>query len=150
MCAVYYANSVTKGYELQMGTNCLGPYLLTKLLLPVLQRTAASSPEGAVRVTWASSLATEVSSPKGGITFNAQGAPEILSKGANYAQTKVGNVFLSHEMAKRYGKDGIISVVSRVLLEILASYQILTLASHGIRDSLQLSWADISIVCRSS
>jgi retinol dehydrogenase 12 len=95
-----------------MGTNCLGPYLLTKLLLPVLQRTAASSPAGTVRVTWASSLATEVSAPPGGITFDAQGAPSILGKGANYAQTKVGNVFLSNELAKRHGKDGIISVVS--------------------------------------
>ncbi len=118
-----------------MGTNCLGPYLLTKLLLPVLQRTAASSPAGTVRVTWASSLATELSSPTGGITFDDQGAPSVLSKGANYAQTKVGNVFLSHELAKRYGKDGIVSVVSGAAQSLLVRF-LLIVGSHGILANL--------------
>ena len=94
-----------------MGTNCLGPYLFTKLLLPVLKSTAASSPPGSVRVTWAGSFATEALAPKGEIQLDAQGAPKVLGKGADYGQSKVGNVFLAHELAKRAGKDGIISVV---------------------------------------
>lgn len=95
-----------------MGTNCLGPYLFTKLLLPVLQSTAASSPPGSVRVTWAGSLATEVAAPKHGIEFDAQGAAKVFGKQTtNYGQSKVGNIFLAHELVKRAGKDGIISVV---------------------------------------
>ncbi|KAL9075409.1 MAG: hypothetical protein Q9157_004034 [Trypethelium eluteriae] len=103
-------SKTVQGYELQMGTNCLGPYLFTKLLLPVLERTAASSPSGSVRVTWAGSLATEVMAPEGGIEFDAQGAPKVLGRSADYGQSKVGNVFLAHELAKRAGEDGIVSV----------------------------------------
>ncbi|KAI9658014.1 MAG: hypothetical protein M1821_002674 [Bathelium mastoideum] len=99
-----------QGYELQMGTNCLGPFLFTKLLLPVVRRTAASSPPGSVRVTWAASVATEVYAPKDGILYDAQGAPQVLGKPKDYGQSKVGNVFLAHELAKKVDKDGIISV----------------------------------------
>ncbi|KAI9711302.1 MAG: hypothetical protein M1820_002289 [Bogoriella megaspora] len=100
-----------QGYELQMGTNCLGPYLFTKLLLPTLQRTAANSPTASVRVTWAASFGTEIMSPKpGGVILEEQGAPKILGKRVDYGQTKVGNVFLADQFAKRYGKDGIVSV----------------------------------------
>jgi NAD(P)-dependent dehydrogenase (short-subunit alcohol dehydrogenase family) len=100
-----------------MGTNCLGPYLLTKLLLPVLQSTAESSPPGMVRVTWASSLASEVLAPKGGIRFDTSGTPKVLGKNGDYAQSKVGNIFLAHEFAKRHGKEGIISVVGKARIE---------------------------------
>jgi NAD(P)-dependent dehydrogenase (short-subunit alcohol dehydrogenase family) len=47
-----------QGHELQLGTNCLGPWLFTHHLLPVLQKTAAEAPKNSVRVTWAASLAT--------------------------------------------------------------------------------------------
>ena len=104
-----------QGHELQLGTNCLGPYLFTKLLLPVLKSTAASSPPGTVRVTWASSLAADLLSPKGGIAYDSQDAPKVLGKVGDYAQSKVGNIFLAHEFAKRHGKEGIVSVVGHVL-----------------------------------
>ena len=51
-------SQTAQGYELQMGTNCLGPWLFTELLTPLLDRAAANSPRGSVRVTWAASLAT--------------------------------------------------------------------------------------------
>ena len=35
--------NVIQGHDLEMATNCLGPYLLTKLLEPILIQTAASS-----------------------------------------------------------------------------------------------------------
>ena len=49
--------------------------------------------------------------PKGGIQYDAQGAPKVLGKSPDYGQSKVGNVFLAHELAKRMGKNGVISVV---------------------------------------
>ena len=48
-------SKAAQGHELQMGTNVLGPFLFTQLLTPLLQKTAASSPPGSVRVTWAAS-----------------------------------------------------------------------------------------------
>lgn len=95
-----------QGHELQIGTNCLGPYLFTRLLLPVLQRTAAAAPPGSVRVTWAASLATEVSTA-GGASFDEKGEPVVHgTKMANYAQSKAGNVLLAHEFLQRYGGGG--------------------------------------------
>jgi len=44
------------GYDLQFGTNVLGPFYLTKLLLPILISTAKSSPEGIVRIVNTASL----------------------------------------------------------------------------------------------
>jgi retinol dehydrogenase 12 len=103
------------GHELQIGTNCLGPFLLTKLLTPLLQRTAASSPAGSVRVTWAASSAVTAFSPPGGIEFTDDAQTEVAysMKGgtdALYGQSKSGNYFLAFAYAQRYAKDGIRSV----------------------------------------
>lgn len=54
------AGSLSKqNHELQLATNCLGPYLLTRLLLPSLSATAAQSAPAAVRVVWTSSQMVE-------------------------------------------------------------------------------------------
>lgn len=99
-----------QGHELMMGTNVLGPWLFTQCLLPVLKSTAATAPAGTVRITWAGSLIDFA--PKGGVVFDEktgeptrQGAQQII-----YAQTKAANAFLASEVARRYGRDGIISV----------------------------------------
>ena len=99
-----------QGYELQMGTNCLGPWLFTHFLTPILQKTAASSPPGSVRVTWAASLAT-MGSPKGGVAWDEKtSAPKVHGvRGSDYAQSKGTNVLLANEYQDKYGKDGIIS-----------------------------------------
>lgn len=93
-----------------MGTNCTGPFLLTELLTPLLKKTAASSPAGSVRVTWAASLGT-MGSPKGGVAWDeTTGAPKVHGvQGVNYAQTKAGNVLLAREYAARHAGDGIVS-----------------------------------------
>ncbi len=98
------------GHELQMGTNCLGPWLFAQCLLPILKNTAASSPPGSVRVTWAASLAIAVS-PTGGMSFQPDASPTVHgSQGMNYVQSKIGNVYLASEFAARHGRDGIVSV----------------------------------------
>jgi NAD(P)-dependent dehydrogenase (short-subunit alcohol dehydrogenase family) len=95
-----------------MGTNCLGPFLFTKCLLPVLRKTAASSPSGAVRVTWAGSISIDISAPDSGMLFELNGAPKTHGNQlTNYGQSKAGNYFLSCELARRSRQDGIISVV---------------------------------------
>lgn len=44
-----------QSYELQLGTNNVGPFLFIKLLTPVLVDTAKSSPPASTRVVWVSS-----------------------------------------------------------------------------------------------
>ncbi|KAK8195905.1 short-chain alcohol dehydrogenase [Zalaria obscura] len=93
----------TQGHELQLGTNCLGHFLLAQLLLPVLRKTAATAPPGSVRVTWAASLGVDVYSPSEGILFDDRGAPIVhKNQRANYGVSKVGNYFYAAEFARRY------------------------------------------------
>lgn len=102
-----------QGHDMQMGTNCLGHFVLTYHLLPLLQRTAKMSPPGAVRVSWASSMAVNVTSPKGGLVWDDKtGGPDLSSITRNYTLSKLGSLYLATEMAARYGTgdEGIVSV----------------------------------------
>ncbi|KAG9686743.1 NAD(P)-binding protein, partial [Aureobasidium melanogenum] len=102
-------SKTAQGYELQMGTNVLGSFLLTKLLLPIIEKTAASSPAGSTRVTFAGSLAVDLMSPTGGVAWT-DGEPTVHgSQQANYGQSKAGNALLASALRRRYAKSGIIS-----------------------------------------
>jgi NAD(P)-dependent dehydrogenase (short-subunit alcohol dehydrogenase family) len=105
-------SKTAQGHDLQFGTNMLGPYLLTKLLIPVMVETAKTAAPDSVRVLWASSLAIQVLSPsRGGIVLDESGAPKVLdNQQTNYGQTKVGNVFLAVKTQELYGSQGIRSV----------------------------------------
>lgn len=98
-----------QGHDLQVGTNCLGSYLLYQLLLPLLTKTAASSPIGTVRVAWAASVAVHVAAPKpDGMVIEESGCPQDQGVTDNYGQTKVGNVFLARQFAKDTPQNGIV------------------------------------------
>lgn len=101
-----------QGHELQLGTNCLGHFLFTSLLLPLLEKTAAASVSGTSRVTWAGSVTSELFAPKGGVAFDKDGEPITSSnQKINYGQSKAGDIFIASEFARRFGERGIISVV---------------------------------------
>ena len=104
-----------QGHDLEMATNCLGPFILNQLLEPLMVRTAqqgGNSRLDGVRIVWVSSMLTALV-PAGGIQFDEKsGSPRVLKNAMNnYMQTKVGNLFLASEEAKRVGKDGVISLV---------------------------------------
>ena len=111
-----------QGYDITMGTNCLGPFLFTKLLTPLLLKTASEGKgtgeggEGGtggedeegkkggmneVRVLWAGSLGISLRSPPNGMRFSSEGNLEI-STPVMYAESKVGSYFLAKEFARRY------------------------------------------------
>lgn len=95
------------GNELQIGTNCVGPYLLYQLLLPLLTETAVSAPTGSVRVAWAASIAVHVLCPSG-IIIDEEGRPMDQGEQGNYAQSKVGNVFFAREFSKTTPQTGVV------------------------------------------
>ncbi|OKL55689.1 hypothetical protein UA08_09000 [Talaromyces atroroseus] len=103
--------SVSKqGIELQLATNCLGPFLLTKLLHPMLAAAVPDAAAGTVRVVWTSSQVAELSSPPEGMIMAELTTPP-KDNVRNYVNSKLGNWFLSVEMARRYGSNvGIVSV----------------------------------------
>lgn len=110
-------------YELTWGTNVVAHFIIQEMLLPILQSTAKVAPPGSVRVVWVSSGGHSTYSPKGdGIDWNdittkkSKGWKGEKDSMTYYGQSKAGNVLLSKELAKRYGKDGIVGVVCLLLL----------------------------------
>ncbi|TEB20909.1 NAD(P)-binding protein [Coprinellus micaceus] len=99
----------SQDYDLQFGTNVLGHFYFTKLLIPALTKGAKSSPDGTSRVVTTSSSASFL----GSIDFNAlkDSAKRRKHSSADlYSQSKLGNVLISNEFAERYGNLGIISI----------------------------------------
>lgn len=92
-----------EGYEIQFGTNHVGHALLTKLLLPTLQKTAKTAPTGSVRIVNLSS-AGEMFAPKPeGIKFDQLKTPSSgIGTWARYGQSKLANVIFAKALAKRY------------------------------------------------
>ena len=96
-------------HQLQMTTNCLGPWLFTRLLLPLLRSTAAGAAPGAVRVVWSSSFVVDLAAPTGGFAMaDVTGPP----KGPNdsYTHSKTGNWFLAAELAREVRPQGVLSL----------------------------------------
>jgi retinol dehydrogenase 12 len=93
-----------EGYEIQFGTNHMGHALLTKLLIPVLDKTAKMvQPDGGdVRVVVLSSRG-HTWSVNGAIDFDS-----LKTDGAKYGayslygQSKTSNVLFARQLAKEY------------------------------------------------
>ncbi|KAF1930347.1 NAD(P)-binding protein [Didymella exigua CBS 183.55] len=98
-----------QGYELQLGTNCLGHYAFTKLLTPLLVQTAKVSEAGSVRVVWVSSSAV-VSAPKGGVNMDNLDYRKDKLAVHKYGVSKAGNVLHALAFRNLHEKDGVLSV----------------------------------------
>ncbi|KAF2821679.1 NAD(P)-binding protein [Ophiobolus disseminans] len=103
--------STTKqGYELQLGTNCVAPFLFTKLLTPLLVQTAKTSEKGSVRVVWVSSSAADMMAPKGGVDMSNLAYKTDKPSWTKYAVSKGGNVLHAIEFGRQYKADGVVSI----------------------------------------
>ncbi|KAF7552412.1 hypothetical protein G7Z17_g4364 [Cylindrodendrum hubeiense] len=104
-----------QGYDMELGTNCLGSFLFTQLLTPILAKTAQAEAAGAVRVVWVSSMAAELYSLKYGVDMNnikGKDYAEHPEPMAKYGNSKAGNYLHSIEYARRHQQDGILSVAA--------------------------------------
>jgi len=100
-----------QGHDMQMGTNIIGPFLFTKLLMPTLVETAKISPRNTVRVLWAASVGIQAISPPGGIVLTDKDGPKVFdSQETNYGQTKVANVLFAVKTQELFGSQDIVSV----------------------------------------
>ncbi|TDL27094.1 NAD-binding protein [Rickenella mellea] len=98
----------TDGYDLQFGTNVIGHFYFTKLLLPTLLETAKTSPDGKVRVVNTSS-SMHMFANLHFDTFRDGKKRAQMRTTKLYAQSKLGNVAFARELARRYGDQGIVS-----------------------------------------
>jgi len=104
-----HALDVTEdGNDIQWGTNVVGPFLFTKLLMPALLAGARSSSDKRARILFTASIAQSNSIAWDSLTDT----PERMKMSPNqrYGQSKFANVVLAREFADRCGDQGIISL----------------------------------------
>ncbi|KAF8871709.1 hypothetical protein CPB85DRAFT_1379041 [Mucidula mucida] len=99
-----------QGYDLQFGTNVLGHFYFTKLLLPILKSTAQTSVDKKVRVINTASVTHLYSPVLNYDLLTDTPARRKYSPDNLYGHSKYAMVVYSTELARRYGDDGIVSI----------------------------------------
>ncbi|KZW01090.1 NAD(P)-binding protein [Exidia glandulosa HHB12029] len=94
-----------QNYDLTIGTNVLGHYYFTKLLLPVLQ---AGVSDGGARVVTVASSGADFAKPIVWESFTDTPARRKIAPIDIYAQSKLLNVITTREFAQRYADTGIV------------------------------------------
>ncbi|EMD60296.1 hypothetical protein GGP41_008326 [Bipolaris sorokiniana] len=87
------------GYEIQFGTNYMGPVLLTRLLLPCLEKTALG-PGNDVRVVFVSSALHTLSPKEGLILSEVKTTLERINTMTRYGQSKLAEMYFARILAK--------------------------------------------------
>ncbi|SPJ93293.1 related to retinol dehydrogenase 12 [Fusarium torulosum] len=94
--------AITKdGYEIQFGTNHMGHALLTKQLLPLLEKTAAA-PDSDVRIINLSSSYHAYAPNEGLLLSEVKSPMASFSTWVRYGQSKLVNIYYTQQLAKRY------------------------------------------------
>ncbi|KAJ7473533.1 NAD-P-binding protein [Mycena latifolia] len=98
-----WEKTTVDGYDHQFGTNVLGHFYLTKLLLPELLAGVKTSPDGKARVVNTSSVGHQLMPGLDFDTFKDGPRRKKLNAQKLYGQNKfVWNVVFSNEFARRY------------------------------------------------
>lgn len=99
----------TDGYEVQFGSNYMGPALLTKLLLPALEKTAAQKDGDARIINLSSELFKQA--PKQGILLSQCKTPlEEISGLARYGHSKLADYYHSRTLSQQYPAIKVVAI----------------------------------------
>lgn len=93
------------GYEMTLATNHLGPFLLTSLLLDLLQKSPAA------RIVNVASMAYRFSKP----TLDDIQSAQYYNPLWEYGNTKLWNIMFTQELAQRLRAHGISNVTTNAL-----------------------------------
>ena len=93
------------GYEMTLATNHLGPFLLTSLLLDLLQKSPAA------RIVNVASMAYRFSKP----TLTDLQSEQSYSPMWEYGNTKLWNIMFTQELARRLRAHGLAHVTANAL-----------------------------------
>ncbi|KHK91623.1 SDR family NAD(P)-dependent oxidoreductase [Novosphingobium malaysiense] len=96
----------SEGLEATFAANHLAPFLLTRELLPLLEKAADDSPPGTVRVIAVSSSAHLVCQ---GLNWNDLMMVEDFTANAAYCQAKLANLLFTRELNRRLADKGIVA-----------------------------------------
>lgn len=94
-----------EGIEIHMGTNHFGHFLLTELLMPLLEASVSTTPT----VVVVSSASSYDSFPEGvRLTLAEINDPTAFRVMTSYGQSKLANVLFAQELASRVADKGIV------------------------------------------
>ncbi|WP_353064937.1 oxidoreductase [Tunturibacter psychrotolerans] len=101
------------GFELQFGTNVIGHFALTALLMPALERADAGSSSAAAGRTRVVTIAS-IAHKRGRINFDDLQSARNYSPLGAYQQSKLANLLIAFELDRRLrvAKSGIMSVAA--------------------------------------
>ncbi|KAH6895898.1 hypothetical protein B0T10DRAFT_558069 [Thelonectria olida] len=97
-----------EGYEIQFGTNVMGPALFTQLLLPIMQKTARSNPQA--RAVLLSSASEKVAPSDAYKLEELKTTMSNRHTTARYSLSKLANVHYTTALAERHPDVKLISV----------------------------------------
>jgi NAD(P)-dependent dehydrogenase (short-subunit alcohol dehydrogenase family) len=95
-----------EGNEANFAGNHLGPFLLTKHLLPLLRAAAERGAPGSVRIINTSSDASEMIP---GMDWTDLQSAQQFNVGRSYCRAKLANVLFARGLAKRLASSGIVA-----------------------------------------
>ncbi|KAI0747516.1 NAD(P)-binding protein [Fomes fomentarius] len=98
-----------EGFDMQWGTNVVGPWLFTEHLIPALLAGVQTSPDHHARAIFMSSSGAYLETLHYD-TFKDGPARQKMSGHMLYCQSKFGNVVLARQFAKRYADKGIVAI----------------------------------------
>ena len=124
-------SKTVQGYELQLGTNNIGHFLFTKLLRPILVKTASAAPPNSVRVIWVASMAAQLA-PKPAIDFENMDYKKDKIAWNKYCRSKAGSVVHAAEFARLTKAEGIVSMVRYFRIVLIIPKLISTLRASTL------------------
>ncbi|EPS38902.1 hypothetical protein H072_7314 [Dactylellina haptotyla CBS 200.50] len=106
-----------QGWDIQFGTNVIGPFVLQRHLQNILVETAKIAPKNSVRTVFLSSISAPLA-PPGGIDYknleskgvSAFSAIQYFDSGLKYAHSKCANTIMAMGFAQKFKDTGIIAV----------------------------------------
>jgi NAD(P)-dependent dehydrogenase (short-subunit alcohol dehydrogenase family) len=147
------------GYEIQFGTNHVGHVLFTRLLLPLLLKTAAD-PQQDVRIINLTSDGHKLA-PKGGfLPDEVKTEMASYTTFARYGQSKLANILFTIELGRRYPQITSVSihpggVMTNLADEFKKNHSIVTLlfgwllplaTASPAQGALNQTWASVTDV----
>lgn len=97
-------------HEIQLCTNHIGHFLLTRLLLPLLEKTASQFEDSDVRIVTVSSEAHRIAPSNFLDTIEDHEQLCSATPYAAYGVSKAANIVFAAELARRYKSKGITSI----------------------------------------
>ncbi|KAI0691856.1 NAD(P)-binding protein [Cytidiella melzeri] len=110
------------GYDMQFGTNTMGHWYFTKLLLPALLRGKETSPDKHARIITTSSSVAYFGTLNWD-TFKDGPARKAFGTRRLYVQSKFGNAVIAVEFFRRFSDQGIISIFVNPGTDLEYSYR---------------------------